>query len=57
MAMAVVMNNPFARYYALDSKELFPSDDPAAQEKREGTTFYGDFKTAEVFARSGQEPE
>lgn len=35
--------------YAIDSKERFPSFDPATQEKRVGTTFYGDFKVAERF--------
>ena len=36
------------RSYALDSKERFPSYDPAVQALREGTTFYGDFKVAEA---------
>lgn len=37
------------RFYAMDSKEMFPSYDPATQVQREGTTFYGDFKVAEAF--------
>lgn len=49
-------NTPFGRYYALNSKEMFPSYDEANQEKREGTTFYGDFKVAEVFVKNGTEP-
>ena len=49
--------NPLAaaqRYYAVNSKEQFPSFDPATQAQREGTTFYADFKVAEVFL--GSEP-
>ena len=53
---ARIMQNPFAKYYALNSKELFPSFDSTVQEKREGTTFYGDFKTAEEFVKNGIEP-
>lgn len=47
-------DNPFARFYALDSKEMFPSYDPTVQERRVGTTFYGDFKVAEAFAKGGE---
>lgn len=39
-------------FCALNSKEMFPSFDPSVQEKRTGTTFYGDFKVAEAFRRS-----
>lgn len=38
------------RYYATDSKEMFPSQDPDVQGQREGTTFYADFKVAEAFS-------
>lgn len=51
------VRNPLAaamRYYALDSKEQFPSFDQQTQEQRVGTTFYGDFKVAEAFL--GTEP-
>lgn len=59
MSMSIIKDvseatgNPFAQFYALDSKEQFPSYDSAAQEKRVGTTFYGDFKVAESYARAG----
>lgn len=46
------MNN----YYSLNSKEMFPSFDSSTQERRVGTTFYGDFKTAEDFVLGGSEP-
>ena len=44
----IMMVGPW-NLYALDSKDRFPSFDPAVQAKREGTTFYGDFKVAETF--------
>ena len=34
--------------YGLNSVERFPSFDPSLNEKRTGTTFYADFKVAEV---------
>lgn len=46
------MMDTIAMYYALDSKERFPSHNSDVQEQREGTTFYGDFKVAEAFLRS-----
>lgn len=60
MSMSIVKDvseatgNPFAQFYALDSKEQFPSWDPDVQDKRVGTTFYGDFKVAESFVRAGE---
>ena len=60
MSMSIVKDvseatgNPFAQFYALDSKEQFPSWDPDVQDKRVGTTFYGDFKVAESYARAGE---
>ena len=60
MSMSIVKDvseatgNPFAQFYALDSKEQFPSWDQDVQDKRVGTTFYGDFKVAESYARAGE---
>lgn len=39
--------------YGLNSVERFPSFDPSINEKRTGTTFYGDFKVAEAGSRNG----
>ena len=39
--------------YGLNSVERFPSFDPSLNEKRTGTTFYGDFKVAEAYSRNG----
>lgn len=54
--VSAIAGNQLARLYALDSKEQFPSYDPDAQDKRIGTTFYGDFKVAETFVKAGAEP-
>ena len=46
--MEIKMPNQIAEWYALDSVQRFPCFNPEDNEKRVGTTFYGDFKVAAV---------
>jgi hypothetical protein len=44
--MEIRVPNQVAEWYALDSVQRFPCFNPEDNEKRVGTTFYGDFKVA-----------